>query len=161
LNWLPSLLVSKGYSTTQGSTSAVILNTGAAVGSLILGRLSDHGYAKSILVATYSGMLAALVALAIADGIVLFLAVFFAGFFVIGGQLVLYAIAPTLYPAAFRGTGVGAAVAVGRVGSVAGPLLAGSLLARGFGPGGGTYANNWVTYTSYQFAFRGLVGLRR
>jgi MFS transporter, AAHS family, 3-hydroxyphenylpropionic acid transporter len=135
LNWLPSLLVAKGYSRTQGSTCAVILNIGAIAGSLLLGRLSDGGYPKSILVATYSGMLAALVALATAEGSALFLSAFFAGFFVIGGQLVLYAIAPALYPMAFRGTGVGAAVAVGRVGSVAGPLLAGSLLAHGFEPG--------------------------
>jgi MFS transporter, AAHS family, 3-hydroxyphenylpropionic acid transporter len=134
LNWLPSLLVAKGYSRTQGSTCAVLLNIGAAVGSIILGRLSDRGYPKSILAATYGGMIAALYALTIAKGDAIFLAAFFAGFFVIGGQLVLYAIAPTLYQDAFRGTGVGAAVAVGRIGSVAGPLLAGALLVHGFGP---------------------------
>ena len=134
LNWLPSLLVAKGYTRTQGAVCAIILNVGAAVGSIILGRLSDGGHPKSILVVTYAGMLAALVAITIAERSSLFVAAFFAGFFVIGGQLVLYAIAPTLYPAAFRGTGVGAAVAVGRIGSVAGPLLAGTLLVHGFGP---------------------------
>jgi AAHS family 3-hydroxyphenylpropionic acid transporter len=134
LNWLPSLLVAKGYSRTQGSTCAVLLNIGAAVGSIILGRLSDREYPKSILAATYGGMIAALYALTIAKGYAIFFAAFFAGLFVIGGQLVLYAIAPTLYPDAFRGTGVGAAVAIGRIGSVAGPLLAGALLVHGFGP---------------------------
>jgi AAHS family 3-hydroxyphenylpropionic acid transporter len=134
LNWLPSLLVANGYSKTQGATCAIVLNIGATVGSILLGRLSDRGYPKSILAATYAGMMASLYALTIAGGNALFLAAFFAGFFVIGGQLVLYAIAPTLYPDTFRGTGVGAAVAVGRLGSVAGPLLAGALLIRGFGP---------------------------
>ena len=134
LNWLPSLLVEKGYSKTQASTCAIMLNVGAAIGSIVLGRLSDRGHPKSILAATYAGMMTALYALTIAGGNALFLAAFFAGFFIIGGQLVLYAIAPALYPDAFRGTGVGAAVAVGRIGSVAGPLLAGALLIHGFGP---------------------------
>jgi len=134
LNWLPSLLVAKGYTKTQGAVCAIVLNIGAVVGSVLLGRLSDRGYAKTILAATYAGMMVSLYALTIADGNALFLAAFFAGFFVIGGQLVLYAIAPTLYPDAFRGTGVGAAVAVGRIGSVAGPLVAGALLVHGFGP---------------------------
>jgi AAHS family 3-hydroxyphenylpropionic acid transporter len=134
LNWLPSLLIAKGYSHAQGSSAAIVLNIGAVIGSLILGRLSDRGYPRVILSVTYAGMLASLVTLATAEGQVLFVGAFAAGFFVIGGQLVLYAIAPTLYPAAVRGTGVGAAVAVGRIGSIAGPLLAGALLAHGFGP---------------------------
>jgi AAHS family 3-hydroxyphenylpropionic acid transporter len=134
LNWLPSFLVAKGYSRTQGSTCALILNSGAAVGSITLGWLSDRGFPKSVLIVTYVGMVTSLYALTIAAGNGLFLAAFFAGFFVIGGQLVLYAIAPTLYPHTFRGTGVGAAVAVGRIGSVAGPILAGALLVHGFGP---------------------------
>jgi AAHS family 3-hydroxyphenylpropionic acid transporter len=37
------------------------------------------------------------------------------------------------YTTAFRGTGVGSAVAIGRVGSVAGPLVAGVLLSAGLG----------------------------
>jgi AAHS family 3-hydroxyphenylpropionic acid transporter len=133
LNWLPSLLIAKGYSHAQGASASIVLNIGAVIGSVILGYLSDRGYPRVILAVTYAGMLAALFALATARGNALFVGAFAAGFFVIGGQLVLYAIAPTLYPAAIRGTGVGAAVAVGRVGSIAGPLLAGGLLAHGFG----------------------------
>ena len=54
-----------------------------------------------------------------------------AGTFIIGAQLILYALASLYYPRAIRGTGVGAAVAIGRLGSVVGPLFAGSLLASG------------------------------
>jgi AAHS family 3-hydroxyphenylpropionic acid transporter len=56
-----------------------------------------------------------------------------AGLFLVGGQSVLYALASSLYPTEVRGTGVGAAVAVGRVGSILGPLIAGQLLAIGQG----------------------------
>ncbi|CAB3777744.1 3-(3-hydroxy-phenyl)propionate transporter [Paraburkholderia ultramafica] len=56
-----------------------------------------------------------------------------AGLFLVGGQSVLYALASSLYPTEVRGTGVGAAVAVGRMGSILGPLIAGQLLAIGQG----------------------------
>ena len=133
LNWLPSLLVAKGYTRAQGSTCSIFLNMGAVVGSIVLGALSDNRKPKWILIVTYAGMIGSLLALTIAQGFILYVAAFAAGYFVIGGQLALYAIAPTLYPTAIRGTGVGAAVAVGRIGSIAGPLLAGTLLSYGFG----------------------------
>jgi AAHS family 3-hydroxyphenylpropionic acid transporter len=43
----------------------------------------------------------------------------------------LFALAPLYYRKAIRGTGVGAAVAVGRLGTVVGPIFAGVLLAGG------------------------------
>ena len=53
------------------------------------------------------------------------------GIFIIGGQGALYALAGMFYPAAISGTGVGTAVAVGRAGSFAGPILAGMILGAG------------------------------
>jgi AAHS family 3-hydroxyphenylpropionic acid transporter len=48
-----------------------------------------------------------------------------------GTQALLYGIAPGCYETAIRGTGVGAAVCVGRIGSVVGPLFAASLVGAG------------------------------
>jgi hypothetical protein len=45
--------------------------------------------------------------------------------------LFLFALAPLFYASASRGTGVGAAVAVGRLGSVIGPLYAAARLSAG------------------------------
>jgi len=56
-----------------------------------------------------------------------------AGAFIIGAQLMLFALAPLFYPTRIRGTGVGASVAMGRLGSVVGPLFAGTLIAAGGG----------------------------
>jgi len=50
---------------------------------------------------------------------------------VIGCQSILYTLAAKYYPTEMRGTGVGAAVAVGRLGAFAGPLVAGYLLGTG------------------------------
>ena len=53
------------------------------------------------------------------------------GFFLLGANYALYGVAPVFYPGSARGTGSGASVAVGRVGSILGPLLAGQLINRG------------------------------
>jgi MFS transporter, AAHS family, 3-hydroxyphenylpropionic acid transporter len=59
--------------------------------------------------------------------------VFALGCAVLAAQAFLYAAAPACYPTSIRGLGVGAAVAVGRIGSIAGPKLAGLLKAAGHG----------------------------
>jgi MFS transporter, AAHS family, 3-hydroxyphenylpropionic acid transporter len=134
LNWLPSLVIRAGYAHAQAATASITLNLGAVIGSLILGYVSDRSRSMAVPAVTYVGMIASLCALtSLHAG--LFPAAFAAGFFVVGGQLVLYALAPTLYPPAVSGTGVGAAVAAGRIGSIAGPLVGGALLDAGYGPG--------------------------
>jgi AAHS family 3-hydroxyphenylpropionic acid transporter len=50
---------------------------------------------------------------------------------ILASQVIVYAVASAVYPVACRGTGVGAAVAAGRLGSLVGPLFAASLLASG------------------------------
>jgi AAHS family 3-hydroxyphenylpropionic acid transporter len=134
LNWLPLLLAMRGLAKAQAADSAILLNFGAIVGSLLLGRLADRSRSSYILIGTYGGMIAAMLGLASLTGSGFWIAIFFAGFFVIGGQLILYAFAPLVYPASIRGAGIGAAVAVGRAGSIAGPLVAGSILGAGFSP---------------------------
>jgi AAHS family 3-hydroxyphenylpropionic acid transporter len=54
-----------------------------------------------------------------------------AGVFLMGANYSLYGVAASYYPAAMRGTGSGAAIAVGRVGAIIGPLLPGLLLSSG------------------------------
>jgi AAHS family 3-hydroxyphenylpropionic acid transporter len=55
---------------------------------------------------------------------------------VLAAQGILYAYAPLCYPTRIRGTGVGFAVAMGRIGSIAGPLLGGVLVGTGRAPAG-------------------------
>jgi len=61
-------------------------------------------------------------------------AVFALGCAVLAAQAFLYAAAPVVYPARIRGLGVGAVVAIGRIGSIVGPKLGGTLKAAGHGP---------------------------
>jgi len=134
LNWLPILIGSKGFSKPQGSMASLLMNLGAAAGSLTLGMLMDRGKTRPALLMVYIGLVFALAALAYMTEFNLVLAAaFFAGFFALGGQLCLYALAPQCYPTLIRGAGVGSAVAVGRLGSMTGPIVTGSLLKAGLG----------------------------
>jgi MFS transporter, AAHS family, 4-hydroxybenzoate transporter len=54
----------------------------------------------------------------------LFVVVFLAGFGIFSGQAGNNAVAATYYPTTLRSTGVGAALGVGRIGSILGPTVA-------------------------------------
>ncbi|MBP2082683.1 MULTISPECIES: 3-(3-hydroxy-phenyl)propionate transporter MhpT [Pseudomonas] len=137
LNWLPSLLIGQGYSRPQAGAVQILFNLGGAAGSFLTGRMMDRGLAGRAVFIAYAGMLASLAGLGLSTSFgLMLLAGFTAGYCAIGGQLVLYALAPTLYSTHVRATGVGASVAVGRLGSMAGPLAAGQILAAGAGVGG-------------------------
>jgi len=56
-------------------------------------------------------------------------AIFAAGFCIVGGQIAANALAAGFYPTSVRATGVGWALGIGRVGSIIGPLVGGALLA--------------------------------
>jgi AAHS family 3-hydroxyphenylpropionic acid transporter len=136
LNWLPILVVAKGFSVADGAAASFWLNGMAVVGSIVLGWAADKVGYRWLLVAVFGLLAAALYALAAARGLPMVLvASGAAGFTVIGGLYVLYALTPVYYPPQVRALGAGAAVAVGRFGSIAGPLVAGELRALGYGPG--------------------------
>lgn len=135
LNWLPSLVIGLGFTRTQASWASVCFNVSGGLGAILLGRLHAGERRRQWVLVTYAGMAAALAGVSAvgADFTVTALACAVAGAFIIGAQLILFALAPLYYGSAMRGTGVGVAVAVGRLGSVVGPLLAGGLLSHGGG----------------------------
>jgi AAHS family 3-hydroxyphenylpropionic acid transporter len=133
LNWLPSLIVGLGLTRPQASWCAVIFNLSGSLGATLLGRLHAGKRRRHWVFVTYAGIACALLAMASVRHSFTWaaLACAVAGIFIIGAQLILFALAPLYYWRTTRGTGVGAAVAVGRLGSVVGPLLAAVLIAGG------------------------------
>ncbi|KVK74676.1 MFS transporter [Burkholderia ubonensis] len=132
LNWLPSLMAARGLDRAHVGLVQIAFNVGGGLGALGIGAAMDRMRATRVVGGMYAGIVLSLAALAAAPGFAsLAAAAFAAGMFVIGGQSVLYALAAIYYPTAMRGTGVGTAVAVGRLGSVVGPLAAAQLLAMG------------------------------
>lgn len=117
INWLPMLLVDQGFSRSQAAGVMFALQIGAASGTLMLGALMDKLSPIKMSLLIYCGMLASLISLGVANSFGMMLAAgFVAGMFATGGQSVLYALAPLFYRTEIRATGVGTAVAVGRLG---------------------------------------------
>ncbi len=137
LSWLPSLFMELGFSRQQGSMAQVCFMIGAFFGTITLGMLIDRYNKVFIIALMYVGILAGLISLNAAttlNGI--YLAAALTGTFTIGGQGVLYAYGSFIYPTHLRGTGVGAASAIGRVGAMLGPTVAGMIIASGAGASG-------------------------
>ncbi|MFT3690996.1 3-(3-hydroxy-phenyl)propionate transporter MhpT [Paenirhodobacter sp.] len=133
LNWMPQLLVSRGLAKNEASLVQVLFNIGGVLGGLIGGQMLDRRNPLGPVALCFAAAAGALLILGMLPASL--------GFMLLGGALVggailcvqaiLYGVAPQCYPLAIRGTGVGVAVAVGRLGSIAGPLLAGALVAAG------------------------------
>ena len=132
LNWLPTLMVARGLPTGFAFLVSTLFNLGGASGGLAFGAVVDRLGARGPLLAGFAGLAVALVLMAGAGGQApIAILAFTAGFLLMGGQFTLYGLTPPYYPAAVRATGVGAAVAAGRVGSIFGPLAAAELIGGG------------------------------
>jgi AAHS family 3-hydroxyphenylpropionic acid transporter len=136
LNWLPSLVINRGFPPGDAFITTMVVNVGSIIGSFTIGRACDRFGVRWPMFLVYLAMAVSLAALALASGrATLWTAALAAGYFVLGSQFVLYGLAPRLYQHQARGAGVGAAVAVGRVGAISGPLLVGLALGSGASSG--------------------------
>ncbi len=131
LNWLPTLVTAKGF--PQGASQAALwFNGGSIAGTLVWGRLVDRFGVRWPITLAYAGLIGVLMGLADAATLPLILVLSAAaGCLMSGAQFALYGAAASFYPTAMRGRGSGAAIAWGRLGSVAGPLVGGYMLAGG------------------------------
>lgn len=136
LNWLPALLVSRGFSRAEAALAQIAFNVGGALGSVIGGLLLDSRHRILAISGWSAFVVASLVMLGLipAQIDITVAAAAAVGGAILGAQAIFYGIAPQCYPADVRGAGVGMAVAMGRVGSIVGPLLAGGLVSAGRAP---------------------------
>ena len=130
-NWLPTVIHDTGIAVERAIILTALFQVGGTAGALMLGRLIDRYLSPRVLAWTYLGAAVCVPWIGIAGKSVALLAcaISAAGFLVIGGQSGANALAAEYYPTALRSTGVGWALGIGRVGSIAGPLLGGMLLA--------------------------------
>jgi AAHS family 3-hydroxyphenylpropionic acid transporter len=136
LNWLPTLLTSDGLTRTQAAGAQIGFNIGGALAAILIGFLLNGRLKYWAVVITFLALPILLVALAKSPAqlAIICATVFLLGCAVLAAQAFLYEMAPAAYPTSIRGVGVGAAVAMGRIGSIAGPKLGGMLKAAGHSP---------------------------
>lgn len=134
LNWVPTLLAQAGMSDTQAILGAVALNLGGIAGSYGLARLLDRRPRPAIFLA--GGYACAAIAIGLASrgtssAPVALALLLLCGFFHIGTQLSTTAYSSGIFPVALRGTALGLIQAIGRTGSLIGPVVGGALLSLG------------------------------
>jgi AAHS family 4-hydroxybenzoate transporter-like MFS transporter len=131
LSWTPTILTLLGTSPKRAALATVVLNLGGLAGAWILSSLVRRRN-PLVAIAAYLGVGSLLVAL-LGQGVigavsVAFLMVFAVGLLIIGAMSNLPALSVYYYPASVYGTGVGLVMAVGRLGSIVGPLVGGYLV---------------------------------
>ena len=133
-SWLPLLITTAGFSISRAALMAATLATGGTVGAIVIGQLMDRFDPHSVLAAFYvmAGGFIVLLGSATATPWLLVFAIFGAGFGVAGAQVGVNALAAATYPTASRATGVSWANGVGRIGSVLGSMVGGTLLSMGW-----------------------------
>jgi AAHS family 3-hydroxyphenylpropionic acid transporter len=136
LNWLPTLLIGSGLARPDAALVQMSFNLFGAMAAFVTGYLMDRLSLSKVVVVVFLASALAIGVLANVPPQLLLAALMggFVGIAMSSNQALLYAIAPTNYPTEVRGTGVGSAVTVGRLGSAAGPLLGAALLASGRSP---------------------------
>jgi AAHS family 4-hydroxybenzoate transporter-like MFS transporter len=132
--WIPLLFRQLGMSMGDARLGTVVLNAGGIAGSYVISRAMDRSRLKlAVLIGFYVIAALAVAAMGIPGQSrwEIMTAVAAVGFFLIGNQMSLSAFIADYYPSALRATGLGVTQAMGRCGSLIGPLLAGHLVAAG------------------------------
>ena len=128
-NWLPTVLNDLGSSVSASAAIGSMLQVGGVVGTFALGSIIDRFSFRALALVYFIAVFAVGAIGQFGHSIILVtVAIFAAGFCIIGGQIAANALAAAFYPTSVRATGVGWALGIGRIGSIVGPLVGGMLM---------------------------------
>jgi AAHS family benzoate transporter-like MFS transporter len=130
--WIAQLMVQRGYSLTTGVSFILVFTCSNFISTPLAGWMADRmGYRKVF--ATYMPVLFVSISLigVIQDPVGALICMFFAGFAAMGATCILLPYVGSLYPLSFRSSAMGVIYAIGRVGPIIGPAIAGFMLAAG------------------------------
>lgn len=134
LNWLPTLLTGLGLDARTAFVAQLAFNFGGLGLCAATAPLLDRPHGWLVALGSFTAIPVLLwLASAINSPASAIALAFLLGGGVLVTQSYLYALVPRIYPPSARGIGVGGAVAAGRLGSIAGPLLGAALLSSGGG----------------------------
>ncbi|MHA2788519.1 MFS transporter [Corynebacterium sp. S7] len=132
--WLPKLMTTAGYDFGAALNFTLALNLGAIIGSVVTAWAGDRfGPVQSGCVAAGVAGIALLFLLTSPSIFWVYVILILAGVGTHGTQILIIAAVSQFYPQRLRGTALGWALGVGRLGAVAAPQLAGLLLSWGLG----------------------------
>lgn len=134
--WLPSVMVLKGFSLIKSFEYVLIMTLAQLPGYFTAAWLIEKVGRKFVLTTYLLGTALSALVFGVADVTwILIVSGMLLSFFNLGAWGALYAYTPEQYPTVIRGTGVGVAASIGRLGGIFGPLLVGVLMAKGIAIG--------------------------
>ena len=130
--WLPQIMREAGYELGAALALLLVLNVGAVLGLLVAGQVADKIGNRRSAIGWFAiaALFLALLSIKL-PGFGVYISVLLTGMFVFSAQVLVYAYVAHVYPAAARGTALGAAAGIGRLGAITGPLITGVLLTAG------------------------------
>jgi AAHS family 4-hydroxybenzoate transporter-like MFS transporter len=131
-SWISVILNQAGLSEAQTAFTNATLHwggTAAAIATVFLLARLGLNWALSLLVTGFTGCLI-VATTGFASKPLLIMAVCMAGFGIVGCQGVLNTSAGLIYPVSCRPTGAGAALGIGRIGSLSGPMVGAYVLSQ-------------------------------
>jgi benzoate transport len=130
ISWIPKLSMQAGLAQTDAIYAGAAYNAGSFIGTVAIGVLTVYFRINRVIAAFYAAAVVAMIvfgSVSMPLAMTLLVAVL-VGVTVNGGFNGFWGFAAMLYPAEMRGTGVGWALGVGRVGAVLGPIVGGILV---------------------------------
>jgi MFS transporter, AAHS family, 4-hydroxybenzoate transporter len=128
-SWLPLIFEGSGLTPRQSGMAISIYHYGGTLGGLLVsGLLGRFGFTAIAVLCLLAAPAIAAIGLPSISYMAMASAVGLAGFCTLGAQFGNNAASGLLYPTAFRSRGIGWALGIGRLGSIAGPLAGGALI---------------------------------
>jgi AAHS family 4-hydroxybenzoate transporter-like MFS transporter len=128
-SWLPLIFEGSGLTPRQSGMAISIYHYGGTLGGLLVsGLLGRFGFTAIAVLCLLAAPAIAAIGLPSISYMAMASAVGLAGFCTLGAQFGNNAASGLLYPTPFRSRGIGWALGIGRLGSIAGPLAGGALI---------------------------------
>jgi MFS family permease len=131
LNWMPALMVREGFTDAGAISFALVRDTGAIIGCLVVGMVTARLGVRPVTVGLLLVLAAAIAAFGTLplDAVTLIrTSAFFIGFASFATAVGIFSIMASGYPPHVRSTGIGVAFTAGRLGAAAGGYLGGFFL---------------------------------
>ncbi len=134
IKWVPELVTSMGFASSEAARVLVWVNAGGATGGALFGLLTLRFPLKGLTIAVLMLSTAAVIGFGVTEQELTSLSMicFVAGFCMNAGIVGLYAIFAHAFPTHVRASGTGFAIGVGRGGAVLAPIFAGFLFDANF-----------------------------
>jgi AAHS family 4-hydroxybenzoate transporter-like MFS transporter len=129
-SWIPTVVRDAGYTTRTAVLAGAMVQLGGTVGPFVTTWfINRFGFVPTLTVSFFCASLSiAAIGQPGLSMLMLFAAIFFAGWCVVGGQPGINSLAAMFYPTYLRSTGIGWGLGIGRIGAIVGPFVGGQLM---------------------------------